>query len=65
MFTSDARPADLFNTSHYPVRAICRICSEPILAPHFLHEFEHVEEEHLAKIIPFRGPRDDARSSRR
>ena len=33
--------ADLFDVSHYPVRAQCRICREPIRAESFLRAFEH------------------------
>ena len=35
--------ADLFNVDHYPVQAICRICSEPIQAVDFLRAFAHKE----------------------
>ena len=33
--------ADLFNLGHYPVRATCRLCDEPILAETFLRAFRH------------------------
>jgi len=33
--------ADLFDVTHYPVRAECRICREPIRAESFLRAFEH------------------------
>jgi hypothetical protein len=33
--------ADLFNLDHYPVRATCRICREPITADTFLRAFRH------------------------
>lgn len=33
--------ADLFDLDHYPVRAICRLCAEPILAEAFLRAFRH------------------------
>ena len=33
--------ADLFNVTHYPVQAECRICREPIRAESFLRAFEH------------------------
>lgn len=33
--------ADLFNLDHYPVRATCRLCDEPILAETFLSAFKH------------------------
>jgi hypothetical protein len=33
--------ADLFDVSHYPVRAVCRVCREPIRAETFLRAFEH------------------------
>jgi hypothetical protein len=33
--------ADLFDVSHYPVRAQCRICRKPIRAESFLRAFEH------------------------
>jgi hypothetical protein len=33
--------ADLFNLEHYPVRATCRLCDEPIKAVAFLRAFRH------------------------
>lgn len=33
--------ADLFDLDHYPVRATCRLCDEPILAETFLRAFRH------------------------
>jgi hypothetical protein len=33
--------ADLFNLEHYPVRATCRLCDEPIKAESFLRAFRH------------------------
>jgi hypothetical protein len=33
--------ADLFNLEHYPVRATCRHCDEPIEAETFLRAFRH------------------------
>ena len=33
--------ADLFNLEHYPVRATCRLCDEPIKAEGFLRAFRH------------------------
>ena len=33
--------ADLFNVEHYPVRATCRLCDEPIRADAFLRAFRH------------------------
>ena len=33
--------ADLFDLTHYPVSAQCRICREPIRAESFLRAFEH------------------------
>jgi hypothetical protein len=35
--------ADLFNLSHYPVRAVCRVCDAPIKAETFLRAFKHVD----------------------
>lgn len=43
--TSDGRQADLFNSSHYPVQAVCRVCKEPIQADSFLRPFTHFEED--------------------
>lgn len=40
--TVDGLDADLFNLSHYPVRAVCRVCGGPIEADCFLLPFEHV-----------------------
>lgn len=45
--TSDGRQADVFDISHYPVQAVCRVCSEPIRAGSFLRPFAHFEEEPL------------------
>ena len=39
--TASGRDADLFDVTHYPVRAQCRICREPISAESFLRAFEH------------------------
>jgi hypothetical protein len=39
--TGDGDDADLFNLNHYPVHAVCRVCSEPIRAEAFLHAFRH------------------------
>lgn len=33
--------ADLFNLSHYPVHAVCRVCKAPIKAETFLRAFAH------------------------
>jgi hypothetical protein len=33
--------ADLFNLDHYPVRAVCRVCSGPIRAEAFILAFRH------------------------
>ena len=33
--------ADLFDVNHYPVRAECRVCRQPIRAESFLRAFEH------------------------
>ena len=33
--------ADLFDVSHYPVQAVCRVCQQPISAETFLRAFEH------------------------
>ena len=42
--TASGRDADLFNVTHYPVRAQCRICRRPISAESFLRAFEHDPE---------------------
>jgi hypothetical protein len=36
--------ANLFDLNHYPVHAVCRICSEPIKAETFLRAFRHVAD---------------------
>ena len=41
--TGDGDDADLFNLNHYPVHAVCRVCSEPIYAEAFLRAFRHEE----------------------
>lgn len=39
--TRDGRAADLFNLSHYPVRATCQVCGEQITAEGFIWPFHH------------------------
>jgi hypothetical protein len=39
--TGDGDDADLFNLSHYPVHAVCRVCNEPIQAETFMLAFAH------------------------
>jgi len=41
LLTSVGGDADLFDLNHYPVRAQCRTCREPIRAESFLRAFEH------------------------
>jgi hypothetical protein len=41
--TGDGDEADLFNLNHYPVHAVCRVCSGPIYAEAFLNAFMHGE----------------------
>jgi hypothetical protein len=41
--TGDGDEADLFDLNHYPVHAVCRVCSEPIYAEAFLRAFRHEE----------------------
>lgn len=36
-----AKP-DLFNLAHYPIRATCRICDQPVIAESQLSPFLHV-----------------------
>lgn len=43
--TPDGQQADLFNVRHYPVQAVCRVCSEPIRAESFLRPFAHFEDD--------------------
>ena len=43
--TGDGGDADLFNLSHYPVHAVCRVCNEPIQAETFMLAFAHEELE--------------------
>lgn len=58
--TSDGQHADLFDASHYPVQAVCRVCSEPIRADSFLRPFVHTDTDaaptavvrHLARDAP-------------
>lgn len=52
MFSRDGRRADLFNIRHYPVRAVCQDCGEPIEAESFFRPFLHAEAP-LAAIIQF------------
>lgn len=39
--TASGEAADLFNLQHYPVRATCLRCEEPIKAESFLRAFRH------------------------
>jgi hypothetical protein len=39
--TAGGGDVDLFDVSHYPVQAVCRVCQEPIRAETFLRTFEH------------------------
>lgn len=39
--TLNGRRVDLFNIRHYPVKAVCRECGEPIEAETFLRSFIH------------------------
>jgi hypothetical protein len=41
LLTARGGDADLFEVSHYPVQAVCRICQRPISAQTFLRAFEH------------------------
>jgi hypothetical protein len=41
LLTAGGGDADLFDVSHYPVRAVCRICQQPISAETFLRAFKH------------------------
>jgi hypothetical protein len=41
LLTAGGGDADLFDLSHYPVRAVCRVCQQPIRAESFLNAFEH------------------------
>lgn len=45
--TSDGHDANLFDSSHYPVRAVCRVCNEPIQADSFFRPFAHFEDDLL------------------
>lgn len=47
--TADGRQADLFDSRHYPVQAVCRVCSQPIQAERFLCSFAHVEDGEPAR----------------
>lgn len=40
----DGQDADLFNLSHYPVRARCLVCGGPIEAESFLRPFGHIPD---------------------
>ena len=41
--------ADLFDLNHYTVRAVCRVCGEPIEAETFLHTFGHTADRRAAE----------------
>lgn len=41
--TRDGREPDLFKNADYPVKAVCRVCHEPIEARSFLFPFKHEE----------------------
>lgn len=38
------QPADFFTSVHYPIKALCRICLQPIEAESFLKPFVHVPD---------------------
>jgi hypothetical protein len=42
--SSSGENADLFKLSHYPIRATCRVCFQPIQAESFLRAFQHVAD---------------------
>lgn len=52
ILSQDGRRADLFNVRHYPVRACCRTCGEPIEATNFFRPFIHVVAP-LATVYQF------------
>lgn len=52
--SADGRCADLFNLHHYPVRAVCRVCSQPVTAESFLQPFRHAGV--LATVTRLPGP---------
>lgn len=56
ILTHDGRRADLFNVRDYPVRAVCRICEEPIEADSYFRPFVHVEVA-PATVYRFSGNR--------
>jgi hypothetical protein len=42
----DGQPADLTRPSHYPVEAICTVCSQPIRCERWLRaEWRHIETD--------------------
>ncbi|MGD0701872.1 MAG: hypothetical protein ABSA02_18555 [Trebonia sp.] len=52
LLTAGGGDADLFEVSHYPVQAVCRVCQEPISAETFLRAFEHGTR---ARVRPLAG----------
>jgi hypothetical protein len=40
-YQSAGQPADISRHSHYPVEAVCRECSQPIVALKYMAEWEH------------------------
>lgn len=57
MLSRDGRRADLFNTGHYPVRAVCRFCGEPIEAESFFRPFAHAD---ASPAVVYQFPRRGA-----
>ncbi|MCL2586414.1 MAG: hypothetical protein FWE35_28635 [Streptosporangiales bacterium] len=53
--TGDGHDADLFNVRHYPLRALCRLCGEPITAESFLCPFGHASEP-PARLVRLQAP---------
>jgi hypothetical protein len=44
-YTRLGRPANLFRSDHYPVEAVCSVCSKPIVVESFLREFSHFSRD--------------------
>lgn len=42
---ADGRQGDPFRPGDYPLRAVCRVCGEPVQSSGFLQPFTHFEDE--------------------
>jgi hypothetical protein len=44
-YTQGGLRANLFRPDHYPIQAVCSVCSRPILAKSFLQDWMHFSRD--------------------